>query len=135
MSKDAMSPDRVRRGGLLGLGIGAGLGALSVFYLVVGFEEPQEVLGVFLPLAVALVCLGLGVMALVPLVLGPDDPRTGPTVARWFRVLAVAGLGLTGAGVLRGELPWTASGLLPVLVVGALVNESRRFSRLGTPRP
>ena len=64
-SSDTPQVDRaaVRRGGLVGVVLGVALLGLSLFFLVRGPQEPGEELGVFLPLAAALVCLGLGAMA------------------------------------------------------------------------
>ncbi|WP_101523248.1 MULTISPECIES: hypothetical protein [Nocardioides] len=123
-------PDRgaVLRGGLVGALVGAGLLALAVFFLF-RLDEPADLLGVFIPLSVGLVAAALGTMALVPLRWG-DGPEAGVVIARFFRGLAVGGLVLTVAGVARGELPWIAFALLPLLACGALVRESGRFARL-----
>lgn len=124
----------VRRGGLVGVLLGVALLALSLFFLVRGPQEPGEELGIFIPLAVALVCLGLGAMALLPLRLGdPRFPgsRSPAAIATTFRVLGGLGVLLTAAGTLRSELPWTAFGLLPLLAAVGLVKDSGRVSRLG----
>ena len=133
---DAPQVDRaaVRRGGLVGVGVGVALLALSLFFLVRGPQEPGEELGIFIPLAVALVCLGLGAMALLPLRLG--DPRVAGSrspsaIATTFRALGGLGVLLTAAGVVRSELPWTAFGLLPLLAAVGLVKDSGRVGRLG----
>ena len=130
-----MNRNQVRNGGLLGLGLGLVLLALALFFLVGGFDQPEDVLGLFLPLTGALVCLALGVMALVPLRYGDDPSRSPGIIAWWFRALAVGGVVLTGAGLLRGELPWIAFGSVPMLAAVALFNDSFRVSRRGTPRP
>ena len=134
-SADVPPVDRaaVRRGGLVGAVLGVALLALSLFFLVRGPREPGEELGVFHPLAVALVCLGLGAMALLPLRYG--DPRipgscSPAAIATTFRVLGGLGVLLTAAGTVRGELPWTASALLPLLVAAGLVKDSGRLRRL-----
>jgi hypothetical protein len=122
---------RVLRGGLVGLAVGAALLALSVFFLVTGPDEPSEILGVFLPLAVALVALALGAMALVPLRYG-DTAEVSPAVlATAFRLLGVLGVALTAAGIWRGELPWLAFGILPLLVAVFLVKDSFRVAAAG----
>ena len=135
-SSDVPPVDRVavRRGGLVGVALGVALLGLSLFFLVRGPEEPGEELGVFLPLAVALVCLGLGAMALLPLRYGdPRVPgsRSPAVIATTFRVLGGLGVLLTAAGIVRSELPWTAFGLLPLLAAVGLVKDSGRVSRLG----
>jgi hypothetical protein len=135
-SSDVPPVDRVavRRGGLVGVVLGVALLGLSLFFLVRGPREPGEELGVFLPLAVALVCLGLGAMALLPLRYGdPRVPgsRSPAVIATTFRVLGGLGVLLTAAGIVRSELPWTAFGLLPLLAAVGLVKDSGRVSRLG----
>jgi hypothetical protein len=125
------SPDRatVRRGGLVGLGLGTALLALALFFLVRGPDQPSEVLGVFLPLTAALICLGLAAMALVPLRYGDDASRSPALIARLFRLLGGLGIVVTAAGMLRGELPWLAFGMLPLLAAVALLNDSFRVAR------
>lgn len=118
---------KIARGGLLGAGIGVGLLALSLFFLV-RLEADPDVLGVFLPLTAALVALGLGTMALLPLRLG-DTPATAGVVAWSFRGLAVLGIAVTAAGVARGELPWIAFALAPLVACAALLKDSRRLAR------
>jgi peptidoglycan/LPS O-acetylase OafA/YrhL len=132
-SSDVPPVDRVavRRGGLVGVALGVALLGLCVFFLVRGPEEPSEELGVFLPLAVALVCLGLGAMALLPLRYGdPRVPgsRSPSAIATTFRALGGLGVLLTAAGLVRSELPWTAFGLLPLLASVGLVKDSGRVS-------
>lgn len=121
------SPDRstVLKGGLVGLGTGTALLALALFFLV-ALDRPEELLGVFLPLAAALVLLALATMALVPLRYGDSRERSPRVIATVFRGLAVLGTVLTAAGVVRGEVPWIAAGLLPLLVVVGLVRDSQR---------
>ncbi|PVG82273.1 hypothetical protein DDE18_12305 [Nocardioides gansuensis] len=118
---------KVARGGLVGAGIGVALLALSLFFLV-RLEADTDVLGVFLPLAAGLVTLGLGAIALLPLRLG-DTPSTAGVVAWAFRGLALLGIAVTAAGVARGELPWIAFGLVPLLACAALAKDSMRLAR------
>lgn len=130
----AVDRSAVRRGGLVGLGLGVALLVLSTFYLGRGPEEPGEELGIFVPLAVALICLGLSAMALLPLHFGdPRAPgsRSPAVIATTFRVLGGLGVLLTAAGAARSELPWTAFALLPLLASVGLVKDSGRVSRLG----
>ena len=124
----SMSRTDVRRGGLIGVGIGLVLLGLTVFFVVTGVDEPPQALGVFLPLAAALVSLALGALALVPLWRG-DRAGTALELAWVLRGIAALGLLVTATGVARSEIPWTAGGLLPLLVVAALVKDSRRLAR------
>ena len=123
-------PDRrqVLAGGCLGATIGALLVALALFFLVAD-GTPEEILGVFLPLAAGLVALALGVLALVPYFFGDSLDRSPTIIARLFQLLAVLGLALTVAGVLKSELPWTAFALAPLLASVVLLRDSVR------PRP
>lgn len=122
-----MSRREVRRGGLLGLLVGGGLLGLSGFFLVAPLEEPEQVLGVFLPLAVGLVATGLGLLALLPLALG-DAPGTASTMAWALRLLAVVGLVLAALGVLRAEVPWIAGVVAPLLVVVLVLKDAGRLA-------
>lgn len=119
------------RGGALGLGIGALLLALSLFFLLRGFDAPGEVFGVFVPLTVALLALALGVMALVPLRYGDTTERSPRLVATLLRLLGLLGLVVAALGYLRGELPWAAGAIIPLLVVAALLTSADRFAALG----
>lgn len=121
------SPDRRRilRGGLIGSAIGALLIGLAAFFLVAA-SAPEEILGVFLPLAAGLVALALGVLALVPLFFGDTTERSPAIIAWAFRGFAVVGLVMTVAGIVESTLPWTAFALLPLLVVVSLVRGSLR---------
>jgi len=107
--------------------VGGGLLGLAVFFLVAPLEEPEQVLGVFLPLAVGLVATGLGLLALLPLALG-DAPATASTMAWALRLLAAVGLALAGLGVLRAEVPWMAGALAPLLVVVVVLKDAGRLA-------
>lgn len=129
-----MNRRSVLLGGLVGLFLGLVPLALALFFLVRGPDEPSEALGIFLPLTVALVCLGLGALALLPLRHG--DPREAGSrspavIATAFRAIGAVGIALTAAGAVRSELPWTAFALLPLLAAAALVKDSGRVRRLG----
>ncbi|MGV3562396.1 MAG: hypothetical protein ACO1ON_03875 [Nocardioides sp.] len=126
-----MAPPRraqVRRGGLVGLGLGLGLLSLAVFFLTAPLEAPEQVLGVFLPLAVGMLALPMGVLALAPLWLG-DTPRTARRLAPVLAAVALLGLGLTGWGVARGDLPWTLGAVAPLAVAALLLGTARRLAR------
>jgi len=120
----------VARGGSVGLLLGGALVALALFFLLRPLEAPEHALGIFLPLAGGLVAVGLGVLALGPLLLG-DTPRTAARLARVLQAWAVVGLALAVAGVLRSDVPWTAGVLAPVAVVVLLLKDARRLSGAG----
>lgn len=129
-TRDPVDRSTVLRGGAVGLGIGALLLAVVLFFLVRGFDEPAEVFGVFVPLTVALLSLALGVMALVPLRWGDTVERSPQVVALLLRLLGVIGLVVTALGFVRGELPYTAGAMLPLLVVAVLLTSAGRFAGL-----
>ncbi len=121
------TPDRrtVFKGGLVGLGIGVALVALSLFFLG-NRDAPQETLGIFLPLAAGLVSLAMAVLALVPLRYGDTLERSPGIIAWWFRAVALLGLVITVLGVVVSELPWTAFALAPLAAIVALTRDSIR---------
>lgn len=123
-----LSRTRVRRGGLVGLGLGVGLLGLALLFLTARLEAPEQVLGIFLPLAVGMLVLPMGVLALAPLQLG-DTPRTARRLAPVLATVALLGLGLTGWGVGRVDLPWTLGAVAPVAVAVLLLGTARRLAR------
>lgn len=129
-----MSRREVLRGGLVGLVVGLALMALSVFFLVAPLEEPEQVLGVFLPLAVGLISTAFGLLALLPLSLG-DTPGTARTLALALRGVAVLGIALASLGVVRGDLPWIAGVLAPLLVVVLLLKDAGRLASRAASAP
>ncbi len=122
-----MTRPQVLRAGLVSLLIGIALLALAGFFLVVPLEEPEQILGAFLPLAVGLVTTGLGLLALLPLVLG-DVPRTAAAMAWTLRGLAVLGVALTALGVVRGDVPWIAGAVAPLVVVVLMLKDAGRLA-------
>lgn len=124
---EGMSRRQILRGGLVGLLVGVGLMALSTFFLVAPLEEPEQVLGVFLPLAVGLISAAFGLLALVPLFLG-DTPQTARALAMALRGLAGLGTALASLGVVRGDVPWIAGVLAPLLVVVLLLKDAGRLA-------
>jgi hypothetical protein len=125
----------VLRGGLAGLAVGLLLLAVAVFFLVSGFDEPDEVFGVFVPVSVAMLALSLAAMALVPLRLGDTPDRSPRVIARLLRGLAVLGVVVSALAAVRGELPYAAGVAIPVLVAAVLLVSAGRFSRVAARRP
>ncbi|NYD57088.1 drug/metabolite transporter (DMT)-like permease [Nocardioides marinisabuli] len=122
-----MSPVEVRRGGLVGILVALASLALAGFFLLGPRDRPAEALGVFVPLAVGLVALALGTLALVPLWRG-DRPGTARELAWALRGIAVLGVLCTGAALLTSDLPWSLGAVAPVLVALALLKDSHRLS-------
>ncbi|WP_110181005.1 hypothetical protein [Nocardioides solisilvae] len=121
-----MTRREVLRGGLVGLGIGVGLFALGLLFLF-RRDQPSDVVGVFVPTAVAILSTGLGITALVPLVAtGAHGTRA---LSRALRALAAFGVLVTGAGLVVGELPWTLFTVAPLLAVWATLRDAGRLAR------
>lgn len=119
---------RILAGGLVGAGIGLALMALAVFF-VVQHDTEEEILGVFIPLTVGLIALGIGTMALVPLWYGDSADRSPAIIAWAFRIIAALGLVITALGVVDASVPWIAFALLPLLACAALIKDSSRLAR------
>ncbi len=125
---DNAHPDRatVLKGGLVGGGIGLGLLCLAVFF-VFAASEPHEILGVFLPLAVAQIALSLGVMALVPLQAGDSTAHSPRLIATWLLVIAAAAVVLTIVAAVRADWPWVLFAVAPIAAAASLVRSALRF--------
>jgi hypothetical protein len=119
-----LSRRQVLSGGLTGASIGIGLLALSTFFLITGDRE-EERLGVYIPLAVAAIALGVSAMALVPLW---GDAQAGSRIALIFRLLSLGTIVMTACATATGDLPWMAGGLLPLLAAAALLKDSFRLA-------
>lgn len=124
---DDPSRREVLRGGLVGLGAGVLLLGVTLVFLLRPLEEPQHALGIFLPLAVGLVAVALGALALLPLALG-DTVDTAARAVLLLRGWAAVGVALTLGGVLRGDLPWTVGALVPLAAVALLLRDARRLA-------
>lgn len=117
----------VLRGGLVGLGAGILLLGVTLVFLLRPLEEPQHALGIFLPLAVGLVAVALGALALLPLALG-DTVETAARAVVLLRGLAVVGAVLALGGAARSDLPWSVAGLVPLAAVALLLRDASRLA-------
>lgn len=117
----------VFRGGALGLATGSLLLGTTLVFLLRPLQEPQHALGIFLPLAVALIAVALGALALLPLALG-DTRETAARAVVLLRGWAVVGAVLTLGGALRSDLPWSVAGLVPLAAVALLLRDASRLA-------
>ncbi|MGG5260753.1 hypothetical protein [Phycicoccus avicenniae] len=125
---EPMSRERATR-----VAVGGGVGgvlllALSLFLLGGLAEDATRLVGVFLVLAVALLVLALVAVLTGGLRHGEGAPGRRFVSLAW-RGLGVLGLVVVALAVVRGELPWIAFAIVPLLVVVVLLRGPARTSR------
>jgi len=111
------TPSDVRRRALVG-GVVLLVGALLLLGLAGVFvadrAEPEEVFGVYTPLAIAVLVLEFSLFAFVPAIWGDSVDTATPTALRAALVaLGVVGLVASGAAATLGEGWWALGALLP----------------------
>jgi hypothetical protein len=117
-----MTRRRILAGGLVGLGIGVLMLALSLFFLFAPRDSPEEVVGVMMPLVAAILGFAFGSPALLYLVLG--DQRTRAVVPVVWLVVAGLALVVIVAGIVSGSLPWIIFAILPLFIDLMLVRSA-----------
>lgn len=117
-----MTRRRILAGGLVGLGIGVLMLALSLFFLFAPRDSPEEVVGVMMSLVAAILGFAFGSPALLYLVLG--DRRTRAVVPVVWLVVAGLALVVIVAGIVSGSLPWIIFAILPLFIDLMLVRSA-----------
>ncbi len=108
---EPMVPRRILIGGLVGLLVGTLCLGISLFFLLAPWDKPEEVCGVFVPLAMAVPGLAFGTAALIPLAVTMSGARRLVPVV-WLSI-ATGALVMIFAGTVQGTLPWIGFAVLP----------------------